>query len=670
MIGKPVTPGKKSFFSPSDGGDNVQTLKAKVAIFTGACSSSAPFTFQIGGRSGLGAIGTPPALNGVKSFVTSIAFEDALEEGQIELMPDMIQPNFFNVPSLDAGASYSTLPFGYRGMTSKELSLVTVECSDNKDPVDIIVLIKDRGGEVVDATVTHDPVSDDERVKLRGFYASAQTDLHAEHLESVAQGRGQSGERSLTAVEGTPNSITLRRTARGLGEDTTDDEGRTKSTSLVHVVVKNSEGMKLPKTLVVSSERKKQNRNRKLQAGAIKLESSEIDENGDVAFKFASLQHYDLGDSIKLDARIGIAAECNDETFEIVDISAMLLTASEPTLIINGGWFRRATEIHGIQCDWEPVLVDAIITDPESKYAQLGRLDSPTQATIMKANDNGRHLSAEAQSELNGRRKLLKAAPSADELEINDEMMQGRKPERFISKSSRALLNGTHKKILVHGWCDTGSPFPLFHFQDAIEFADPGTSNPTSSSWSNNEFARKIDKFGDDNNLHGCGIIAHSQGGLAALHLYTNYWSCLDYGSKGGSSMIQTVGSPYRGSPLQGVISAIGPLFGQGCGLEYDLTEGGADSWLNGIPYWARQHVHYYTTGYKDYWWSYDYCNFATDLILDNPDDGAVEKGRSQLSGGNNMGHTEGWCHTLGMSQPAQYWDIGRNLVMDVAARY
>ena len=49
-------------------------------------------------------------------------------------------------------------------------------------------------------------------------------------------------------VEGTPNSITLRRTARDLGEYTTDDKGRTKSTPLVHVVVKNSEGMALPKT--------------------------------------------------------------------------------------------------------------------------------------------------------------------------------------------------------------------------------------------------------------------------------------------------------------------------------------------------------------------------------------------------------------------------------------
>ena len=49
-------------------------------------------------------------------------------------------------------------------------------------------------------------------------------------------------------VEGTPNSITLRRTARDLGEYTTDDKGRTKSTPLVHVVVKKSEGMALPKT--------------------------------------------------------------------------------------------------------------------------------------------------------------------------------------------------------------------------------------------------------------------------------------------------------------------------------------------------------------------------------------------------------------------------------------
>ena len=80
--------------------------------------------------------------------------------------------------------------------------------------------------------------------------------------------------------------------------------------------------------------------------------------------------------------------------------------------------------------------------------------------------------------------------------------------------------------------------------------------------------------------------------------------------------------------------------------------------------------MHYYTTGFKDNWWSWDYCNIATDLILDDPDDGAIEKGRGQLSGGINRGHKSGWCHTTGMDEPAQYRDYSRNREMNSNARY
>jgi pimeloyl-ACP methyl ester carboxylesterase len=102
-------------------------------------------------------------------------------------------------------------------------------------------------------------------------------------------------------------------------------------------------------------------------------------------------------------------------------------------------------------------------------------------------------------------------------------------------------------------------------------------------SRSHDEFARLLDAFGDANyDNAGCSIIAHSQGGAAALHLYTYYWSCLD--DAGNVRLIQSVGTPYQGTPLAGNIALLGNIFGVGCGYNYDLTYNGAAGWLSGIP--------------------------------------------------------------------------------------
>ena len=73
---------------------------------------------------------------------------------------------------------------------------------------------------------------------------------------------------------------------------------------------------------------------------------------------------------------------------------------------------------------------------------------------------------------------------------------------------------------------------------DEVAFSD-ASGSPNSrrrlegsiglNNWSHDLFARKIAYFASVNNIGGCGNIAHSQGGLASLHLYTYYWSCLDY---------------------------------------------------------------------------------------------------------------------------------------------
>ena len=132
---------------------------------------------------------------------------------------------------------------------------------------------------------------------------------------------------------------------------------------------------------------------------------------------------------------------------------------------------------------------------------------------------------------------------------------------------------------------------------------------------------------------------------------------------------MQSVGTPYQGTNLAGVLSALGGIFGVGCGSNSNLTYSGAASWLAGIPSWARGQVHYYSTGFRSTnWWTNDFCNFASDLVLSDPEDGTVERSSAQLPGAVNQGHVSGQCHTAGMRDPAQYLDASRNSVMNANA--
>ncbi|MCO7227488.1 choice-of-anchor X domain-containing protein [Pleionea sp. CnH1-48] len=258
------------------------------------------------------------------------------------------------------------------------------------------------------------------------------------------------------------------------------------------------------------------------------------------------------------------------------------------------------------------------------------------------------------QSKLAANGSLQKAAV------INDEMLMGVRSEKVMSKvtsmTQQAASSG--KLMLVHGYCSSGEPWNTSHFSNTITFKD------LKKNRSHDAFAKLIRDFGASH--PSFGVVAHSQGGAAALHLYTRYWSGLDYAS--GGRLIQSVGTPYQGTALAGNLAALGAIFGAGCGKNTDLTYSGASNWLATIPSWARQQVDYYTTSFKDRWWAYDYCNVVTDVLLDDPDDGTTEKWSGQLSGANNKGHKTGQCHTTGMRDTAQYKDSGRNATMNANA--
>jgi len=236
--------------------------------------------------------------------------------------------------------------------------------------------------------------------------------------------------------------------------------------------------------------------------------------------------------------------------------------------------------------------------------------------------------------------------------DISLDMLMGTAP---VSTEARIKATSTPKLLLVHGYCSGGNTWQTSSFSNSTLFQDYNQNR------SHEEFAQLLLGFGAPYSSYG--IVAHSQGGAAALHLYSRYWSGLDYAT--GGRIIQSVGTPYQGTALAGNLAALGSVFGAGCGTNTDLTYSGAANWLATIPSWARAEVDYYTTSFNTKWWRYDYCHLATDLFLDDPEDGTTEKWSGQLSGAVNKGHKKGWCHTSGMRDPAQYSDSSRNSSMN-----
>ena len=241
-------------------------------------------------------------------------------------------------------------------------------------------------------------------------------------------------------------------------------------------------------------------------------------------------------------------------------------------------------------------------------------------------------------------------APST--IAIDDEMRLGPHP---------AVADNGYKLLLVHGYCSSDVWGPVAgQFTNAAVFYDLGATRTID------DFAQRIGQWGYANGWSSYAIVAHSQGGMAALHLYTYYWSGLDCAGPG--RLIQSVGTPYQGTPLAGLAAVLGQLFGEGCGSNPDLTYEGAAAWLVGIPTPARAAVNYYTTSFTDNFGDYDYCSRVTDLLLTDPDDGVVEKAWGQLSGGVNQGHTTGQCHSADMRDPPQTRDATRNAAMNASA--
>jgi len=242
-----------------------------------------------------------------------------------------------------------------------------------------------------------------------------------------------------------------------------------------------------------------------------------------------------------------------------------------------------------------------------------------------------------------------RAAPDTD--------WMGRPGVATVAAPSAAALAagaGSHARVLLHGYCAGANPWPLAPFgPEAYAYEVPG------QNWPNDTFA--LDLLQRTGDFKSFGTIAHSQGGMAALHLATFYFSGLDWAGPG--RLIQAVGAPFEGTPIAGVLAALGAVFGVQCGANYDLTPEGAALWLSTIPPEPRAKVFTFTTSYTGPGWS-GYCSLATALFLAFPEDGVTEHAAGHFPGANDLGLTYGWCHVGGMRDPAQTFDASRNANM------
>ncbi|MGB0513305.1 MAG: hypothetical protein ACPGJE_00535, partial [Wenzhouxiangellaceae bacterium] len=300
-----------------------------------------------------------------------------------------------------------------------------------------------------------------------------------------------------------------------------------------------------------------------------------------------------------------------DNPVEVVDgIAAGSRVVDETRLMIDpgvtsraaGGFVHAWTEVWGtvgkemVPVAWIGGMVDAARPELalDGRWIALAGASAPFELRNLRLSDADHFVTLASVK----RRALavgrLPQAASRIPDKIDPAMRMGPRPEWGSSQRAGARL------LLVHGYC-SGNVWGGV----AGQFTGESIFQDFNQNRSHDAFARQILSFGQSYDSYG--IVAHSQGGAAATHLYTYYWSGLDFAS--GGRLIQSVGTPYHGTALAGNLAAIGDVFGVGCGTNSNLTYSGSASWLAGIPSWARAAVNYYTTSFTDLWWRWDYCN-------------------------------------------------------------
>lgn len=247
--------------------------------------------------------------------------------------------------------------------------------------------------------------------------------------------------------------------------------------------------------------------------------------------------------------------------------------------------------------------------------------------------------------------------PSAKIINPDEEMLRGVLEYKNLPKLTTSLTSDAFTSsalLLVHGYC-SGPVWPPDFKSDAKTFLSP------FKNLSHDQFALEILDFAKK--FSSFGIIGHSQGGLAAMHLLANYQSGLNLAD--GERLIQVIGAPFLGTALATNWALFGRIVGRGCGGNDSLSPDGAALWLATIPQHVREKVYYYYTSQKE-----SDCDWITSWVLNSPNDGVVEASNAKLPGGNFAGDKKGECHVDQMKEPPQTKNKERNQMMDrLAAR-
>ena len=240
--------------------------------------------------------------------------------------------------------------------------------------------------------------------------------------------------------------------------------------------------------------------------------------------------------------------------------------------------------------------------------------------------------------------------------EATEEMLMGRRPLHLQMQRSRN--ESLPSLVLVHGWCAQIQPWAgEGAFTNSVLFEDLNQNRPTA------QFAELLAERTAQ--LPSFGLVGHSQGGLASVHLHNYIWSGLE--AAVGERKIQTIGTPYHGSSGAGSSADTIKIFGYGCGASFDLSVDGAALWESGIQTEARKDVFFYRTQWAESG-LLKYCNLACNAVLKWPNDGMAENEYGVLEGGHDMGLFKGECHTLNMRYPPQYRSNPRNTEMNAKA--
>ena len=108
------------------------------------------------------------------------------------------------------------------------------------------------------------------------------------------------------------------------------------------------------------------------------------------------------------------------------------------------------------------------------------------------------------------------------EVDITYEMRNGYSPYRGKNNESDETVNAAGAIVLVHGYCADRPPFPSAQFTNPVVFSDLRQNRDIDT------FARLLRSFTANRGLQRFSIVAHSQGGMAAVHMLTFFNTPLD----------------------------------------------------------------------------------------------------------------------------------------------